>query len=515
MRVNLPVSQREHVFSDRLLVSTTDAQGRITHCNPAFVEVSGYGYQELLGQPHNIVRHPDMPEEAFKDMWVTIGRGRPWTGIVKNRRKNGDHYWVRANVTPVIDQGKPVGYMSVREHASADEVREAEALYARMRAERETGKQTFKLHAGRIRGLGLRDLPARVHRMNLTQRLGASLAAVVAATLLTQHLFPAGGLLAEALVAVLSSMALVAWFQTSIQRRLDAAEHAANMLASCNLTHEVEQTHPHPLSGLTRALGQIQVNLRAVIGDARVEVAGTVETTAELAKAGHDLSDRTETQAGEVQKTASSMDQIASTVRQTAETADEVARQSSTAAEAAGEGGEAIARVNEAFGAIEASSRRIGDIVQVIEGIAFQTNILALNAAVEAARAGEQGRGFAVVAGEVRALAQRSASAAKEVRGMIETSTAQVTASSREMLAANDTIDRTVQEVGRVGAMIGQITHATSEQSAGIAEVNGAVNKLDRMTQENSAMAEQTAAAVDALHQRSETLRRALQVFRV
>ena len=515
MRVNLPVTQREHTFGDQMLVSTTDAQGRITHCNAAFVEVSGYGYQELLGQPHNIVRHPDMPEEAYKDMWSTIGRGRPWTGIVKNRRKNGDHYWVRANVTPVIEQGKPVGYMSVRERASADEVREAEALYARLRVQRESGRATIKLHAGRVRALGLRDLPAKLHRMNLTQRLAASLAAVVVATLATQQLFPAGGVLAEAVVALLSGLALIGWFQQSIQRQLDAAEHAANMLASCNLTQPVEQQHPHPLSGLTRALGQIQVNLRAVIGDARVEVAGTVETTAELARAGHDLSNRTETQAGEVQKTAATMGQIATTVRQTAATADEVARQSGAAATAAGEGGEAIARVNEAFGAIEASSRRIGDIVQVIEGIAFQTNILALNAAVEAARAGEQGRGFAVVAGEVRALAQRSAGAAKEVRGMIETSTSQVSSSSQQMHLANDTIDRTVQEVGRVGEMIGQITQATTEQSAGIAEVNDAVSALDRMTQENSAMVEQTAAAVDALHQRSETLRRALQVFRV
>ena len=115
MRNNLPITQREYDYpSSEIIVSTTDAQGRITHCNRAFVEISGYDYEELLGQPHNIVRHPDVPPEAFKDLWATVGRGRPWTGVVKNRRKNGDHYWVQANVTPIMHQGKPAGYMSVR-----------------------------------------------------------------------------------------------------------------------------------------------------------------------------------------------------------------------------------------------------------------------------------------------------------------------------------------------------------------------------------------------------------------
>ncbi len=132
-------------------MSTTDARGHITHCNTAFAEVSGYSYDELMGQPHNLIRHPDMPPEAFKDMWATIGRGRPWSGIVKNRRANGDHYWVEANVTPILDNGKPVGYMSVRFRPTREQVAAAEALYAKVAQERASGHHTFKLHAGRVR----------------------------------------------------------------------------------------------------------------------------------------------------------------------------------------------------------------------------------------------------------------------------------------------------------------------------------------------------------------------------
>ena len=514
MRLNEPVTQREHLFQDELLVSTTDAQGRITHCNAAFCSVSGYSYQELMGQPHNLVRHPDMPEEAFKDMWSTIGRGRPWTGIVKNRRKNGDHYWVRANVTPILERGKPVGYMSVREAPTRQEIQDAEQLYARLREQQRSGIQRIRLHAGRVRRTGLRDLPARWHRLNITQRLIAGLSGIGLGAAAASWLLPGWGAWAPVSAALLGSVWLVIWFQIDIQQRLDDAEEAANRIASCNLVDGVENVHPHPVSAITRALSQIQINLRAVIGDAREEVRGTVQTTAELARAGQDLSDRTEHQASAVQRSAASMEQIATTVRQTADTASQVAAQSTSAAGAAQRSGDAVGRINSAFTAIEASSRRIGDIVQVIEGIAFQTNILALNAAVEAARAGESGRGFAVVASEVRALAQRSATAAKEVRQVIQASVEQVAQSAREMDEANETIRRTVGEVDRVGTMMAEIRRATTEQSSGIAEVNTAVTTLDRMTQENSAMVEQTTAAVEALLQRSDTLKRSLEVFR-
>ena len=148
MRINLPVTQQNFDYSgDELLVSSTNTKGEITHCNPAFVRVSGYSYDELIGQPHNLIRHPDMPAEAYKDMWRTIGRGEPWTGLVKNRRKNGDHYWVRANVTPIMEGGKPRAYMSVRTKPSAAEISAAEALYAQMRSEAASGASSCSMPA--------------------------------------------------------------------------------------------------------------------------------------------------------------------------------------------------------------------------------------------------------------------------------------------------------------------------------------------------------------------------------
>ena len=171
MRVNLPVSGREHEFeAGQTLVSATDLDSRITYCNPAFVAVSGYDAAELLGQPHNIVRHPDMPREAFRDMWATLQEGRPWTQVVKNRRKNGDHYWVLANVTPVVENGRAVGYMSVRSKPTRAQVQEAEALYARMRAEADTGRTRTHLHRGRIEQGGLVAGVARRLRPRVTGR---------------------------------------------------------------------------------------------------------------------------------------------------------------------------------------------------------------------------------------------------------------------------------------------------------------------------------------------------------
>ncbi len=514
MRVNLPVTQREiELAPTTLIVSTTDAQGRITHCNGSFCAISGYGYDELIGQPHNIVRHPDMPPEAYKDLWATVGRGRPWTGIVKNRCKNGDHYWVKANVTAILEGGKPVAYMSVRQHAHPQEIQAAEALYAQLARERESGHHTIRLHAGRVRGVSWRDLPQRIHRMSLAQRLTTGLVLVQGASFGSHwaglDLWGAGA------VALVGSVALVAWFQRSMQTYLEEAERFAGDLAGCNLTTDIEHVHPHPLSQLVRALLQVQINLRATISDTRDAVTGTGVATEEIARGSQDLSGRTEQQAGELQRSAAAIQHIAGSIQQTARTAGEVADQSQQTALAAGEGGAAMERMGTTIDAVEASSRQVAEIVKIIEGIAFQTNILALNAAVEAARAGEQGRGFAVVASEVRALAGRSAQAAQEVRTLIHASTEQVADTTRQMAGASEAIGRTVAEVHRVATMIQGITQTASTQASDIAQVNQAVAELDRMTQANAALVEEMTAALESLHQRTETLTRTVHIFRL
>ena len=519
MRVNLPVSNNEYDYpGNELLMSTTDRQGHMTHCNAAFARVSGYSMEELMGQLHNMVRHPDMPPEAFKDLWSTIGNGRSWCGIVKNRRKNGDHYWVRANVTPIVINGKPQGYMSVRAKPTREEVRAAEALYAKIRQEREAGEKSFILHAGRVRPTGWRNWIGMLQRATFTQRLAAMmlpLGAVALAPALLGWSGPQVAALQAVLMLALSG--LILWrFHRRITTALRDANRLATDIAGCNLgTNGCQVDGRHPMALLMERLHQIQVNLRAVVGDARAEIGTFGDISGEIAQGAQDLSARTESQASSLEETAASMEELSSTVRQAADTAQQVLKESEHSAELAHRGGQAVAEVSSVVQAIEQSSRKMGQIISTIEGIAFQTNILALNAAVEAARAGEQGRGFAVVASEVRALAQRSATAAGEIRGLIGESAAHIERGAQQMQSAGQTIEQVVQSVAQVNQLMGQIGIAAREQASGISQVNDAVTDLDRVTQQNAALVEESAAAARTMSDNAGVLGRTLEVFKL
>ena len=522
MRINLPVTGDEYDFSgEELLMSTTDHKGVMVHCNAAFARVSGYTMEELMGQPHSMVRHPDMPPEAFKDLWSTIGHGRSWIGIVKNRRENGDFYWVRAHVTPIMENGKPKGYMSVRAKPSRDEVREAEVLYERLKQQRESGKERFYLHAGRVRQKGLRNQIQRLDRASFTQRLLFMMLPLWAAALLPQAMGWAGTevLALQALAVLLLSWFILWRFHRRITRGLNDANRFAISIAGCSVAHDNEFEKPiserHPLAMLMERLQQIQINTRAVIGDARAEIGSFGVISTEIAHGAQDLSARTESQASSLQQTAASMEELSSTVRQSVDTVKQVLQQSAHSADLARRGGQAVADISAVMQSIEQSSRKMGQIIATIEGIAFQTNILALNAAVEAARAGEQGRGFAVVAGEVRALAQRSASAAGEIRGLIGESSAHIQRGAGQMQSAGQTIDEVVQSVAQVNQLMDHISTATHEQSIGISQVNEAVADLDRVTQQNAALVEESAASATTMSFNVGVLGRTLAVFRL
>ena len=518
MRANFPVTQNNYDFpGDELLVSVTNTKGEITHCNPAFVRVSGFEYDDLIGQPHNLIRHPDMPAAAFKDMWRTIAHGYPWTGIVKNRRRDGDHYWVRANVTPIMEDGKPKGYLSVRTKPSAQEVQAAQALYEHMNAEAQSGQETMRLRAGKVRRVGWRGLLAQRTDVGLLTRMVLMLVIVAAITMLPDMLGWQGvGAWGMRLAALVLGGAWIAWrFQSRCASGIEKANAWAAQMASCNLSTTCEHNYTGAVGTLMARLQQIQINLRAVVGDVLNEVRCFNTMSNEISHSSLDLAKRTELQASDLEQTAASMEEIAGTVLQTADTAQQMEQESNQSKSVVSRSGAAVQEVGEAMERIRQSSTRMREIIGVIESIAFQTNLLALNAAVEAARAGEQGRGFAVVAGEVRALAQRSATAAKEISGLINNTVDGINDGNARMQAAGTTIDGTVDAVERVSALVHQITLATREQSIGIAQVNEAVASLDAMTQQNAALVEQSASSADALHTNAVRLQRSVAFFKL
>lgn len=878
MRTNLPVTDIEQVMrDDQLIVSSTDLKGQITHFNQDFIEISGFSADELRGAPHNLIRHPDMPAAAFATLWQTIEAGRPWTGIVKNRCKNGDFYWVEANISPLREKGVVTGYISVRRKPTREQIAAAEALYDRLRTGR-AAQPLFVRILARLNGIriswalpgglmlislifilaagfslrGLRQAADHLRRISEeTQVLeqayndmyGHGLQMVAAMRYLlvepddrqarenvtksgkifadalaqarrvsandaramhhldaiadgrTRHItaqnrvlerleerdfagarqvystddnliwrayralimdaldqvrrdaqlerdaFIAAATQAEraaiglSLLAVLFGGLLGVWLVRKINyplrialghleaisdgkydTRIEAIHHdeLGEMLLSlksvqARLDYDIQKTRQiawenlrirsgldnvtlpvtisddrhrliyyneaarllwqnlsarivqrHPEFAVERMIGtsladyfeddRVRTTFRAELSrsisfdtvlagrnlrltsspvkdaagrycgratqwtdrtdevTAECEIAGIVEAATngdfsrrialadkegfflqlaeglnrlaeivacgltdvakvltaiaqgdltqtidtdyagtfgqlkddtnmtverlrevigrildasesigsaacEIAAGNADLSSRTEEQAASLEETASSMEQLSATVKQNAQSANQANRLAQDANAVARRGGEMVRRVVDTMSLIQNSSNKIADIISVIDGIAFQTNILALNAAVEAARAGEQGRGFAVVAAEVRNLAQRSAQAAREIKGLITDSVAQVEGGALLASQSGGTMDEVVASFMRVAVLIDEITHASREQSAGIDQVAQAVTQMDEVTQQNAALVEEAAAAAESLEDQTRILSQAVAQF--
>ena len=525
MRLNEPVSNREFPFPEgETLVSTTDLQGRILYCNASFVSVSGFERAEILGQPHNMIRHPDMPAEAFRDMWDTIKSGQPWSAPVKNRRKNGDHYWLMANVTPLLGaRAEVTGYMSVRTQLSREAIAAAEQLYQRMRDQAKSPTPTLLLRQGQVINDSLTG------RLRRRLQLGMKGRVTLAAALTGGTGFALGVLTTTGNLADLAGWGLLwmllwtaacglwvgGYLRAIAVAPIEGLVNFANRIAAGDLTQTLRTARTDEIGMVMRALSQLNVNLMSIVRDARTGVTQVHEGTQAISAGNLDLSARTESQASSLEETASSMEQITSTIRASTDMAASAAQHADAARSVSQRSNVAVTAVASSMLSISEASAKIAEIIQVVDSIAFQTNILALNAAVEAARAGEQGRGFAVVAAEVRSLAQRTTTAAREVRGLIQVSSERVAEGRTQTDSAQLAMQEVQAAMEQMHGLISRISHGMNEQMLGVEQVNQAVAELDTMTQQNAALVEEVSASATGLTDKAQEVADSVSVFRL
>lgn len=517
MKMNLPVTHTEFVVEKgNSIVSKTDLQGNITYVNPYFIEASGFEEHELIGAPQNIIRHPDMPSEAFKDLWETVQKGFPWTGLVKNRRKDGGFYWVLATVTPIKEKGKIVGYMSVRIKPDPLQVKKTTQVYDEMRSGQAKGKY---FQQGVIYQKGIKGLFEQLKYLQLKTKiqlfLGALAVIQLVSAVMSYQKVNGQEIFDVTLLALLFNISLWYLLIVKVFRPLSEATNIAHAVTGGDLTvHHVEIRRRDELGTLIQSLHQMSLNLTGIIRDVRTNIVTISEATSQIAQGNRDLSNRAAEESLSVDQTAVNMTHLTQSVKDNAERviqANTIAHHASFAAE---KGKQVASDAGFTMQEISHASKKIEDIVGLIDNIAFQTNILALNAAVEAARAGEQGRGFAVVATEVRTLAQHSAHAAKEIKGLIENSVQRIDEGSQLMLNVTESMRDIVSSVSQVSALMNQVSEANHKQNIDISNTHQSIQKIDGFTQKNTQLALNVTFTADHLDYQTNKLEQAMSTFK-
>ncbi len=509
MKRNTPVTQKELLLNEgTTLLSTTNTHSHITYANTAFIDASGFTEDQLVGEPHHIIRHPDMPPAAFGDLWFTIQQGESWTGMVKNRRQNGDHYWVRANVTPVYQQGKLTGYISVRNIPSRDEISASDNLYKKVNENKLGG---FRFYKGLVVRRGLLSFLSIFQRISVSRR--TNLGIVIAAALLIALQFSAFGAPEKAGLTLLTLAILALYLQAQVARPLKTILAQMQKVVSGRKSDYYTFNRVDEIGMLLRLVNQSGLNLSSLVGDVSAQINGIRKISQRITEEGESLQKRTEETSADLHQTAAAVEEIASAVKQTAETASEAMVRADETSINATNSGNIMKQTIAMMQAVSQDNNKIVDIISVIDSIAFQTNILALNAAVEAARAGESGRGFAVVAAEVRNLAQHSASAAREIQSLIEQNVANVK-NGVEMVENTEThLTTMIDNVLNMSTMIKEIGTATHEQTLALELINKSVSRIGVMTHNNTSMVENVTITAEDLSERAARLHRAVHVF--